>query len=41
VFTVTAKRPGTAEVRFVQKRSWEKSPVEERVLRVVVGESRG
>jgi hypothetical protein len=42
VFSVTAKRPGTVEVRFVQARSWEKKPpLDERVLRVVVGESRG
>jgi predicted secreted protein len=41
VFTVTAKHPGTADIRFVQARPWEKASLHERVLRVVVAEGDG
>jgi predicted secreted protein len=38
VFAITAKRSGTADVRFIQSRSWETAALRERTLRVIVAE---
>jgi predicted secreted protein len=41
VFTITAKHPGTADIRFIQARPWEKASLHERALRIVVAENGG